>query len=179
MIPFSRLFFAFLPPVPVAREIGRLRDSAGPPHRPVEDRRLHMTLLMLGDFPALPPGLPARIDAAVDDAPLAACRVALDRRYGGRRSVLLAASEPLRGVRRLQRALVDAIARAGIAPAPYWRFSPHVTLHYDRARHVEGPIDVVSWPARELVLIESRVGRHLHVVRGRWPLRPAAAPASR
>jgi 2'-5' RNA ligase len=179
---FHRLFFALLPPPGAAREMGALRDADGPWGRRVGNARLHMTLLMIGNFDSPPDDRVAAILAALPDGALPACRVVLDRPVRDPEGVRLAPSEPLRGVRRLYRELRALLVRAGIAPAQWWRLSPHVTLRYIQGTAGGRAIDPISWRAGELVLVHSLVGEGLHIPCGRWPLsaadRGAAIPAS-
>lgn len=174
---FRRYFLALRPPRAVAREIGIWRDSFLFGGRAVDDERLHLTLFMLGDFDRVPAALIARVEEGLAAAPLPACRIVLDRLTGGAGSALLAPSELLRGLKRLQGELAAALAENDVSPAPWWRFSPHVTLLYDHAYSGHCPIDPISWTADELVLIESLVGHSKHVVRAAWPLGEALVSA--
>jgi 2'-5' RNA ligase len=168
MDPYFRLFFALLPPPGVAAEIGWWRDQSGGRRSPVSDDRLHMTFLRLGDFAASPSGLIAHLAALRLRLP--ACRVVLDRMVFDSEAARLVASERIAALASAQRLLRDALVRQGLALPPRGRFSPHVTLHYDPGPGGAAWIDAISWRATELVLIESVVGRHRHLLRGRWPL---------
>lgn len=170
MYPFFRLFFALLPPPGVAAEIGWWRDWSGWRRSPVGDERLHITVLRLGDFSASPSGLVAHLAARVPRLGLPACRIAFDRMVFDKAAARLVASERIAGLASAQRLLRDGLIR-GLALPSGPRFSPHVTLHYDPGAGGATWIDAISWRATELVLIESIVGRHRHVLRGRWPLR--------
>jgi 2'-5' RNA ligase len=161
-----RLFFALLPPPGVAAEIGWWRDWSGGQSGPVSDDRLHITFLRLGDFPASPSAPVAHLVARMARLSLPACRIVLDRMVSDGKAARLVASERIAALASAQRRLRDGLGLKRGA-----RFRPHVTLHYDpRPRH-ETWIDPISWRATELVLIESLVGRHRHLLRGRWPLR--------
>lgn len=173
MDPFFRLFFALLPPPGVAAEIGWWRDWSGWRRSPVSDDRLHMTFLRLGDFAASPSGLVARLAALRLRLP--ACRIVLDRMIVDGEAARLVASERILALGSAHRLLRDSLVRRGLALPRRMRFSPHVTLHYDPGPGGATWIDAISWRATELVLIESIVGRHVHEIRGRWPLRSAAA----
>lgn len=169
-MPLHRLFLAFLPPRRVAEEIDWCRACSGPCGAPVATGRLHLTLLMLGDYSAPPRTLVARTRDALSAARLPACRILLDTLVRGRHSMLLAPSEKLRGLETFQRSLAGALARSLIAPPRWWRFSPHVTLGYRPAEGAGGPIDPISWTGDELVLIHSLLGRTRHILLDRWRL---------
>lgn len=174
---FRRYFIALRPPRPVAREIGVWRDSFLFGGRGVDDERLHLTLFMLGDFDRAPTALLARVEETLAAAALPACRIVLDLLTGGAGSALLAPSETLRGLKRLHGALAQVLVENDVSPAPWWRFSPHVTLLYDHNYSGHCPIDPISWTADELVLVESLVGRSRHIVRGAWSLGEALVSA--
>ncbi|HEV7660329.1 MAG TPA: 2'-5' RNA ligase family protein [Allosphingosinicella sp.] len=165
MGPYFRLFFALLPPPGVAAEIGWWRDRSGGQSGPVCDDRLHMTFLRIGDFPASPAGLIAHLAARMARLSLPACRIVLDRMVFDAKAARLVASERIAALASAQRRLRD-----GLSLPRHARFSPHVTLHYDPGTAGATWIDPISWRATELVLIESVVGRHVHTIRGRWPL---------
>jgi 2'-5' RNA ligase len=170
MDPYFRLFFALLPPPGAAAEIGWWRDQSGWRRSPVSDDRLHITFLGLGDFAASPAGLIAHLAALMARLSLPACRIVLDRMVFDSEAARLVASERIHALASAHRLLRDGLARQGLALPSRACFSPHVTLHYDPRRGGETWIDAISWRATELVLIESVVGRHVHKVRGRWPL---------
>ena len=168
-----RLFFALLPPPGVAAEIGWWRDWSGWQRSPVSDERLHITFLRLGDFAASPSGLIAHLAALKLRLP--GCRIILDRMVFDSEAARLVASERIHALRSAHLRLRDELALQGLALPRRMRFSPHVTLHYDPGPGGATWIDAISWRATELVLIESIVGRHVHKIRGRWPLRSVAA----
>lgn len=174
MDPSFRLFFALLPPPGVAAEIGWWRDWSGGRRGPVSDDRLHITVLRLGDFAASPSALIARLAAPMARLSLPACRIVLDRMVVDAAAARLVASERIAALGSAHRLLREGLG----LPRRAW-FSPHVTLHYDPGQSGATWIDAISWRATELVLIESLVGRHVHRVRGRWPLRSVAARSPR
>ncbi len=51
------------------------------------------------------------------------------------------------------------------------RFTPHVTLLYDRLSAVEEPVEPVSWKVNEFVLVHSLVGQTRYLPLARWTLR--------
>lgn len=174
---FHRYFLALRPPRSVVPEIGLWRDSFLFGGRPVDNDRLHITMFMLGNFDRPPARLLARVQGAIAAASLPACRVVLDTLTGGAGSALLAPSEKLAGVERLQARIAALLAQSDVRAAPWWRFSPHVTLLYDHNYAGHCLIDPISWTAGELVLVESRIGQSRHVVRAAWPLAAPIAAA--
>jgi len=166
---FRRFFLAFRPPRAVAAEIAFWRESFLFGGRPVANERLHMTMFMLGNFDRVPHDLIARVKEALS-TPMPACRIVLDQLAGGGGSALLVPSEPVRGLRDFQACLAGRLQRSGIGHAPWWRFSPHVSLLYDHGYCGQCPIDAISWSADELVLVESLVGRSTHIGHAVWPL---------
>src|SRR5439155_1207844 len=56
-------------------------------------------------------------------------------------------------------------------PRPARRFTPHMTLLYDRQRIEEAPIEPINWMVSEMVLVESLVGQTIHRHLARVPLR--------
>ena len=174
---FHRLFFAIRPPTAVAAHIGMLRDRLAASGTPVGDGRLHMTIAIFDDHRELPPDLVAGARAGGNAA--AECprfRIVLDRVIGGGHAMLLAPSEPVRGLAAFQKRFAAALARAGLKLRVGWRFSPHVTLLYHHGlaprAAINGAIDPVSWTAGELFLVQSIVGQTRHVTLERWPLHP-------
>lgn len=165
-----RLLVAVRPPPTLAAQIGRVRDSVLPTGRAVADDRLHITLSITNDHPIFPVDLAARMGETLSSISPPSARVVFDRLIAGRGSMLLAPSEPVRGLMALQGHVGTALLRAGIAPRARWRFSPHITLGYGGGAGFDLAIDPISWRIGELVLIHSLVGQGRHVTLGRWPL---------
>lgn len=67
--------------------------------------------------------------------------------------------------------LGEAMRRHGLRRGVKRTVTPHMTLFYDGRTLRPAPIEPITWVARELVLIHSRVGLGCHEVLGRWPLR--------
>ncbi len=66
--------------------------------------------------------------------------------------------------------LGTALRRHGVA-ADEGAFTPHMTLLRDAHVLPEQPVTPVGWMAREFVLLQSLIGKGLHVELGRWSLR--------
>lgn len=167
---FHRLFFAFIPPVSVAEGMTELLTTSGWPGKPNRTDRLHMTLALTPDFTDMPrEAIDAfiKIGGEVAAEPL---RLILDRAIAREKNLVLVPSERLPQAERFQRQLVRAIARARLPLRKSVRFSPHITLSYQKGVAFDRPINSFSWLAEEFVLIHSHVGLTRHDVVGRWRL---------
>jgi RNA 2',3'-cyclic 3'-phosphodiesterase len=175
--PRRRLFFCVCPDIAATgsftRLIEQLRQDRIMPGRPVDPDRLHATLHHLGDFAdQVPPSLVPAADAAAATVKGQPFDISFDYVGGTRGQLLLRASDgsaPLRAFRQnLSTALIKAGLRRYVDPA----FSPHVTLSYDFCDVPEQPVNPIRWTVQQFVLIESLLGHHQHIVRGRWSIRP-------
>lgn len=169
--PFCHLFLATLPPADVREAI---EDAVAVPRlleRRIEDDRLHVTLLGLGRFAALPDAVIRSWIAAIDAALPAPFRIVMDQLILRPERALVKGSEPLLGAVRCQMQLRDAIAQSSARPVAPPLPVPHVTLAY-KCSATPGTVPVlpVSWRATNIVLIQSLVGRHRHVHLARWAL---------
>jgi RNA 2',3'-cyclic 3'-phosphodiesterase len=195
------LFFALLPEPNAATQAHRIalqhhsdRRMTG---RVLRKDRLHVTLLSVGSFIGEVPKAFMDLALSIGDAvTLSSFEVAFDRALSfpcrtGNRPYVLLGGDCVSEIMPLHCGLVGAMFREGLDPPQMPAFNPHMTLAYDARHHMELPVEPVSWTAREFVLIESLVGRTIHIVRGRWPLRervrdlgtralpsPAVAPGS-
>lgn len=70
---------------------------------------------------------------------------------------------------RLHQALDIALSKYQRRGA-YLKFSPHITLLYDRQNIPEEPVDPISWVADEVVLVRSEVGVTKYERIGCWKL---------
>jgi RNA 2',3'-cyclic 3'-phosphodiesterase len=176
------LFFALLPEPNAATQAHKIalqhhadRRMTG---KPLRKDRLHVTLLSVGGFIGEVPEPILDLALSIGDAvTLSPFEIAFDRalsfpRRTGKRPYVLLGSDRVSEIMPLHCGLVGAMFREGLDPPQMPAFNPHMTLAYDTKHHMELPAEPVSWTAREFVLIESLVGRTIHNVKGRWPLRP-------
>lgn len=176
----DRLFFCLFPPPLACDAIAGTADDLRAEHsltgRPVEPKRLHVTLHHLGDH------IDAREDI-VQAASGAASRIALAPfefslwsassfagREGNHPCVLLGPEErqPVHG---LWRELSNQLMAAGLGRYLKREFTPHVTLLYDKRVLAPQAIDAIEWTVRDFSLVRSLLGQGRHQVLGTWPLR--------
>ncbi len=170
-----RYFLALPVPSAVAARMVALRERLGLTVSPVGIDRLHMTLCVSDDYPDQQPMFAERVERALADFPLPACSVSLDTISGGHGPVVLLANHERGGVRELQRLLSRRLASHGISAREGARFSPHVTLAYDRSFTTSRAIEPIAWRPCEVALVESWVGRTQHHRLGSWELGTAPA----
>jgi len=174
-----RLFFALLPDTAARDSIAAAADIArgaqGFRGAGIDASRYHMTLQFIGDFPAPPHAEIERATSAAMSLKTEPLEFTLDRivSFGrGRFPCVLrtsAVTEPV--LRMFWQRLYFALIRAGFSNKLERGFTPHVTLGYgDAPLAKELPIKPIIWRVRELVLIESLVGRSIYNTLGQWPL---------
>lgn len=180
--PTDRLLFAIYPPAETGIHIAQLRQSLtrewGLRGKPIERNRSHVTLLHLGDYEGLPRG----IVAAASEAAAAAAIVeppfyiAFDRVMSfsgkpGNLPYVLCGGDGIVALTAFQRILSVAMASAGLKLRHGSKFTPHLTLLFDKYQIPEQAIETVGWTVQEFVLVHSLLGRSIHIPLARWPLR--------
>ena len=175
----DRLFFGVLPDAAALERIAglaqALRDAWGLQGRPRSREHFHVTLHHLGDFAGVPPDVVARARAAAAGVAVPAFQARFDRvgSFAGRAGKLpfvLLGEEGPTGLHRMHAALAERLAISGWRGVPERTFVPHVTLLYDAQAVPVQPVEPVSWPVREFVLIHSLLGRAEYRLLGRWVL---------
>jgi 2'-5' RNA ligase len=179
----GRLFFAPYPdPDTAAAQIAplasRLRSSLRLHGKILRTERFHVTLHHLGDFAGLPESTVAAARAAAASRRHPPFELAFDRAasFGKRRGsnnafVLQGEGADVQAVTEFRRILGDAMRKRGLKPAS--SFTPHVTpLHDDQVVPAQPVAPTVRWTAREFVLVHSLIGEGVHIVLGRWTLKP-------
>jgi RNA 2',3'-cyclic 3'-phosphodiesterase len=184
MRPTDRLFFSIFPDsaaVDRTRDIAaKLRGRHGLRSKPLAPDRWHVSLQFVGDYAAVPNDVVAKACDAAATIAETPFNITFDRAGSfavSRRKVplVLRSGHLITSLMALQRALVEAMARNGLARCLSAHYTPHMTLLYD-ARYVAlHPVEPVEWTVREFVLIHSLLGKTRHVPLARWPLR---APVS-
>jgi 2'-5' RNA ligase len=176
------LFFALFPNEAAVQEMHVLGTAvkaqlglAGKLHA---HDRLHLTLDHLGDFETKPHDIVKAACAAGDEiqASSGGFPMQLDRllsfgRYAETRPVVLKDSDGGNpALRQFRSTLWDALASQGVPGSPRSSFTPHVTLLWDAQVVPEQPVQTVTWPAAEFVLLHSAMRETRYEVLGRWPL---------
>jgi RNA 2',3'-cyclic 3'-phosphodiesterase len=165
------LFFAFLPPAEVsARILGQLSDY-GVGLDTMRRDRLHITILSLVCYGAIPAGLIEQAAEAAANVRAEPVPVKFERLIAAEKSAFLAPGESLDALRMFREKLGFTLMRDGVDLKLVGRFSPHVTVAYDPAQHFNEELpESVIWTADEFVLVDSHVGETRHDIVGRWRL---------
>jgi len=130
---------------------------------------LHVTLLKLFDLHHAPPEWLPAVQAALDSFVGSSFPLRFDR-IENHKAVTLRTRDPLPEARAFQAALVrhllahKAPMMLGTTP------EPHVTINYHGDRERGGKMPAIGWTVREILLVESVVGKTTHIEHGRWSL---------
>lgn len=176
------LFFALLPHIAAAAQLGRTAQQLSIRHRltgtPLATERFHISLLGFGAYAGLPREL---VDGASEIAAEISARpfdVTFDRAMsflGRPRPLVLCGGNGVADLIAFQRTLGDAIQTRGLGRMKP-QFMPHITLLYDKHGIEEHAIEPVGWTVREFVLVHSLLGKSRYIPVGRWPLRAPFRP---
>ena len=180
-----RLFFALLPDERVLDDIMRVAAGLKASHQPrgkwMPVDMLHLTLIFLGDFPALASDAVLKHAlSAGDDVSVPGFDVTLDSAssFAGRRPPWVLRCDKSRDtLLPFWRALGTALEADGFRTPPEADYVPHVTILRDADKALE-PVGIkpIHWQAREFALMHSRMGKtREYVVLRRWSLEKAAA----
>jgi RNA 2',3'-cyclic 3'-phosphodiesterase len=171
-IPTDRLFLAIFPdPAYAARfEAFAAKHMAarGMDGKPVEASRLHLTLFHLGDYTELPPGLATQAADALAHLEAEPIAIRFDQigsfnnrsAYG---DFVLTASDGNEALHALRQQLAVHLNAAALNPYTKGSFTPHMTLAYNKPATPFQQIEPVLWPAHEVVLIHSLLGKTRHI----------------
>lgn len=131
---------------------------------------LHVTLLTLFDLHYAPPEWLGQVIAALDSFSAAPFPLAFDR-IENRKAVTLRTRAPLAEARAFQAALVRHLLEAKAPMMLGTTPEPHVTINYRGDRQGSQKMPPIGWTVDGIILMESVVGKTMHVEHGRWPLR--------
>lgn len=169
-----RLFFALWPDdetrVALERAVANVAMFRGAGRR-TSPSKYHLTLHFLGGWATRPDDVADRARVAAANVEARAFHLVLDRAGGfpGPRVGWLAPAGNS-GLDALWCALRHALDDASIEHSDHGKFSPHVTvLRGVAGRLPETPIEPVSWPVTDFVLVYGFDGRY--EILERWPLR--------
>lgn len=176
--PTERLFFALRPDAAATRRIVALQQQLRAAHalrgRTIAAPRLHVTLHLLGDFPAWPTALVDTASAAAARLEFRAFELAFDRVACFVRPrdvpVVLRGGGALDAVHEFRQCLLTELAAADLLPDTAQRFVPHLTLFYAHGARLDAPVDPIAWTVHEFELVHSAIGRGKHTTLARWPL---------
>ena len=176
----DRLFFAVMPDQSAIASINTLTAELKAQHgmtgRPIDERKLHATLCVLGDFPGMPDALiksASKAAALVADSTLP-FKVSFDTAQsfmtGPRhRPLVLTGSEGTIGLNGFYKNLSGALLKTcGLRNQQ--SYTPHVTLLYDDIAAAPQNVAPVEWTVREFVLLHSHIGQgRPYTILARWP----------
>ena len=171
-IPTDRLYLAVFPDVAYAARFETFAAKHLAARRmegqPVEASRLHLTLFHLGDYTGLPPGLAAQAAEALSRLEAEPFTIQFDQigsfnNRGGYGDFVLAANHGNDALRALHRQLAQHLNAAALNQHTKGSFTPHMTLAYNKPAVPFQPIEPVIWPAHEVVLIHSLLGKTRHI----------------
>lgn len=171
-IPTDRLYLAIFPdPVYAARF-----ESFAAKHlaarrmegRPVKASRLHVTLFHLGDYTELPPGLADDATEALSHLACEPFTIRFDQvgSFGHRQvqgDFVLSGSVGNEALHALHKQLATHLRAVALGAHAKGSFTPHMTLAYNKPAVPFQQIEPVVWPAHEVVLIHSLLGKTRHI----------------
>lgn len=171
-----RLFFALWPDdalrdaMRATVERAAVFDGRG---RRVAPEKYHLTLHFVGGWAAFPEDVAAAARRAGAAVEAGAFHLVVDHAGGFARSrVGWLAPSGNSGLDALWSSLGHALDAEGVEHRVAEIFSPHLTVLRDvRGRLAETPVDPLSWPVEDFVLVHSLAGRY--DVIDRWPLAAA------
>jgi RNA 2',3'-cyclic 3'-phosphodiesterase len=171
-IPTDRLFLAIFPDPAyatrfetfAARHLAARRIDG----KPVEASRLHVTLFHLGDFTGLPPGLATQAAEALSHLEAEPFTIRFDQigsfgNRGGHGDFVLTAGDGNEALRSVHKQLGTHLNAAALGQYTKGSFTPHMTLAYNKPAVPFQQIEPVVWPAHDMVLIHSLLGKTRHI----------------
>ncbi len=174
-----RLYLGFRPPAAMRDRIVELAESLiqedGLDSRPQRPDLLHMSVQGIIDLDERSDALVARIAELLSKLSLPAANIGLGKvgsfASSSNRFPLALYGDDLDGsIGACRAALASALLKAGLCLPRKTSFTPHVTLLYDSRKVAERSVPWIGWQAREIVLIESALGKAKHTDLGVWPL---------
>ena len=175
-IPTERLFFAVMPDPMTAERVAELADGLREEHgllgHPLAPERLHVTLHHLGDYAGLPPSLLPKVRQAAARVRMPEFEVCFDQvgsfACGAKNPFVLRSEYGAELLNGLHEELARCLHGVGGKLDP--RFTPHMTLLYDRRRLPIQPVQPFRWFVREFILVRSFLGQGRYQIEGRWQL---------
>lgn len=170
--PTDRFFLAIFPDAHHAASLATLADGFLGKHGlgagAVAASRLHVTLFHLGDYAGQPPGLVEHAGQALSRLVAEPFTIRFDQAgsFGNHRSkspLVLAASEGNEALHALHGQLAMHLRAHGLGQSTHGSFVPHMTVAYGKALLPFETIEPISWPASEVRLVHSLLGKTRHI----------------
>ncbi len=181
--PTDRLFLAIFPDAQHAAQLATRAVAHLADHRSrsgaTEASRLHVTVFHLGDYTELPPGLVTSATQALSALVAKPFIIRFDQigSFSHRQPsgpLVFTASEGNEELRALHTQLATHLRASALGQWTRGSFEPHMTVAYNAATIPFQKIAPISWPAGEVVLIHSLLGRTRHIRLASQPLHSAA-----
>ena len=171
----DHVFFAIHPTAPVTERVTQLALQWRAEHRiqgnVFDADRFHVTLLPFGNYAGLPLDVIDMASRAIAAITVPPFDVSFDRIANfGQGIVVLRGSKDAPALIALRQKLVTAAWKAGYKGDVQRGYTPHMTLMYGDKVTPEQLIEPVTWTVREVVLVHSLQGQHVHRILKRWPL---------
>lgn len=169
--PTDRLFLAIFPDAQHAAQLAALAAQHLGDHRlgngATEAGRLHVTLFDLGDYTELPPGLVTHATEALSRLAAMPFIVHFDQIGSfSRQSIgplVLSASDGNEELHALRKQLATHLRASALGRLTHDSFTPHMTVAYKAATIPFEKIAPIAWPAGEVALIHSLLGKTRHI----------------
>jgi 2'-5' RNA ligase len=171
-IPTDRLFLAIFPDATYAARLetfaARHLAARRMDGKPVGAGRLHVTLFHLGDYTEMPPRLVAQAAEALAHLDADPFTVRFDQigSFNHRSSYgdfVLTSGDGNEALHAFRQQLAVHLNAAALNQYTKGSFTPHMTLAYNRPAMPFQPIEPVVWPAHEVVLVHSLLGKTRHI----------------
>ncbi|WP_233841799.1 2'-5' RNA ligase family protein [Dyella sp. 2HG41-7] len=170
--PTDRLFLAIFPDGRHADQLAAVADTYLADRRlgagAVEADRLHVTAFHLGDYVGLPPGLVANATEALSRLVCESFAVRFDQigsfsHRAVRGPLVLAATEGNDALHAMHKQLATHLRACGLGQHTHDSFTPHMTMAYEKATMPFENMEPVVWPAGEVRLVHSLLGKTRHI----------------
>lgn len=173
-LPTDRLFLAIFPDPQHAIQLATLaaQHLTGHPSKngATETSRLHVTLFDLGDYTELPPGLVTNATEALSRLVAKPFTIRFDQigsfsRRQPSGPLVLTSSEGNEELHAMRKQLATHLRASALGRLTHNSFEPHMTVAYKAATIPFEKITPISWPASEVALVHSLLGktRHIHL----------------
>lgn len=171
-VPTDRLFLAIFPDPAYAARFEAFAAKHLAARRiqgdPVAASRLHVTLFHLGDYTELPPGLVAQATEALAQLKTEPFAISFNQigsfnHHNPHGDFVLTANEHNQALHALHQQLATHLNAAALSQHTKGSFTPHMTLAYNKPAVPLAQIEPVVWPAHEVVLIHSLLGKTRHI----------------